>query len=100
MAEYVFGANILENLTTGMYKSSQIIFREYIQNSCDAIDKAIMLGILPPSDGEINIWIDSDTRSSALKIMEEGSLRRNLQKLYKLLRNPTNSLTQKEDFAG
>ena len=67
MAEYVFGANILENLTTGMYKSSQIIFREYIQNSCDAIDKAIMLGILPPSDGEINIWIDSDTRSISIE---------------------------------
>lgn len=62
MANYVFGANILENLTTGMYKNSQIIFREYVQNSCDAIDKAIALGILPSNAGKIDIWIDVDKR--------------------------------------
>ena len=41
MAEYIFGANILENVTSGMYRESQIIFREYIQNACDALDAAI-----------------------------------------------------------
>lgn len=46
MENYVFGANILENLTTGMYQDSKIIYREYIQNSCDQIDKAIKEGIL------------------------------------------------------
>lgn len=54
MADYVFGANILENLTTGMYKTSQIIFREYVQNSCDAIDKAIAMGILSSNAGKIH----------------------------------------------
>ncbi len=34
MYEYVFGANILENLTTGMYKDSKVSYREYIQNAC------------------------------------------------------------------
>lgn len=62
MADYVFGANILENLTTGMYKNSQIIFREYIQNSCDAIDKAIALEILSANEGNIDIWIDTAKR--------------------------------------
>lgn len=62
MANYVFGANILENLTTGMYKTSQIIFREYVQNSCDAIDKAVIQGILPSNGGNIDIWIDADKR--------------------------------------
>ena len=62
MANYVFGANILENLTTGMYKTSQIIFREYVQNSCDAIDKAVMQRILPSNGGNIDIWIDADKR--------------------------------------
>ena len=57
MADYVFGANILENLTTGMYKTSQIIFREYVQNSCDAIDKANTMGVLSSNAGEIDIWI-------------------------------------------
>ena len=62
MADYVFGANLLEILTTGMYQFSQIIFREYIQNSCDAIDKAITLGILKSGEGKIDIWLDDDKR--------------------------------------
>ena len=62
MADYVFGANILENLTTGMYKTSQIIFREYVQNSCDAIDKAVERGILSSAESKIDIWIDVDNR--------------------------------------
>ena len=28
--KYIFGANIIENLTTGMYQDSRVIFREYI----------------------------------------------------------------------
>lgn len=67
MAEYTFGANIIENLTTGMYQDSKVIYREYIQNSCDQIDKAEKLGILEPRNpnskypdlgqGVINIWL-------------------------------------------
>ena len=62
MTNYTFGANILENLTTGMYKSSQVIFREYIQNACDAIDKAISLDILKNDEDKIEIWIDAEKR--------------------------------------
>jgi len=62
--DYKFGANILENLTTGMYQDSKIIYREYIQNSCDAIDEAVKQGILSnASDGEIELWLDFDTRT-------------------------------------
>ncbi len=53
MVDYVFGANILENLTTGMYQDSKVIYREYIQNSCDQIDKAVKDGILKPGEGTI-----------------------------------------------
>lgn len=62
MAEYVFGANILENLTTGMYQDSKVIYREYIQNACDQIDKAVKAGILSPSEGKIDIWLDYNKR--------------------------------------
>ena len=40
-----FGKNILDSLTTGMYSDSKVIYREYIQNACDQIDKAVDLGI-------------------------------------------------------
>lgn len=62
MADYVFGANILENLTTGMYQDSKVIYREYIQNACDQIDKAIKAGILSSGEGKIEIWLDYDKR--------------------------------------
>jgi len=60
---YIFGANIIENVTSGMYQDSKVIYREYIQNACDQIDKAINEGILKPGEGSIDIWLDRDHRS-------------------------------------
>ena len=62
MAEYVFGANIIENLTTGMYQDSKVIYREYIQNACDQIDKAVKDKLLSPGEGKIEIWLDYENR--------------------------------------
>jgi hypothetical protein len=67
MKDYIFGANILENLTTGMYQDSKVIYREYIQNSCDQIDKAIKDGILKPSEGTIKIWLDRELRNITIE---------------------------------
>lgn len=64
---YIFGANILENLTTGMYQDSKVIYREYIQNSCDQIDKALKSNILKPGEGHINIWLDRDQRKITIE---------------------------------
>ena len=63
MPEYVIGANILENLTTGMYQDSKVIYREYIQNCCDQIDKAIKENLLKPDEGKIEIWLDHNNRT-------------------------------------
>jgi len=67
MTDYVFGANVLENLTTGMYQDSKVIYREYIQNSCDQIDKAIKDGILKPGEGFIKIWLDHGQRTIVIE---------------------------------
>ena len=56
------GKNILDNLTTGMYSDSKVIYREYIQNACDQIDLAIRLGIIAPDEGEVEINTDSKKR--------------------------------------
>ena len=61
------GKNILDNLTTGMYSDSKVIYREYIQNACDQIDLAIKLGILTPEDGAVEIFIDSKKRYISIK---------------------------------
>lgn len=67
MTEFVFGANILENLTTGMYLDSKVIYREYIQNACDQIDKAIKEGILRQDEGSIDIWLDRTKRTIVIE---------------------------------
>ena len=61
------GKNILDNLTTGMYSDSKVIFREYIQNACDQIDLAIMLGILSPGEGGVDIFTDVKKRYISIK---------------------------------
>lgn len=57
------GKNILENLTTGMYTDSKVIYREYIQNACDQIDKAIEQGITVAEEAKVEIFIDKNKRS-------------------------------------
>lgn len=62
MSEYIFGAHILESLTRGMYSDSKTIFREYVQNSCDAIDAALSAGIIRDGEGRIDINLDTEKR--------------------------------------
>lgn len=69
--EYIFGAHILESLTRGMYQDSKTIFREYIQNSCDAIDSAVKAGILCEVEGRIDINLDNENRK--ITIIDNGT---------------------------
>lgn len=61
------GKNILDNLTTGMYKDSRVIYREYIQNACDQIDKAIEEGLLGKNEGLVDIFIDPSKRYISIR---------------------------------
>lgn len=61
------GKNVIENLTTGMYSESKIIYREYIQNVADQIDKAIQMEMFPEDDLHIDIVIDSNTRTVRIR---------------------------------
>lgn len=55
------GKSVIESLTTGMYENAFFIFREYIQNSVDQIDKALQSEILRESDeGVIHITLDKE----------------------------------------
>lgn len=61
------GKNILDNLTTGMYSDSKVIYREYIQNACDQIDVAICEGVLNKGEGLVDIFIDDKKRYISIK---------------------------------
>ncbi len=65
------GKFTLESLTTGMYSNILTIFREYIQNSTDAIDEARAQGYYTTSKSDtINIVINSAKRT--VKIEDNG----------------------------
>lgn len=61
------GKNILDNLTTGMYSDSKVIYREYIQNACDAISHAIGDGLTGADEPLIDIYIDESKRYISIK---------------------------------
>lgn len=67
MSEPVAGKFLLEILTKGMYSNPMHVYREYIQNSSDAIDKAVVEGILSPSEAVIHIEIDAYKKRISIK---------------------------------
>lgn len=58
----VIGKNVIENLTTAMYENNNIIYREYIQNAADQIDKAIANELISSDEAYIDIDIDAKKR--------------------------------------
>jgi len=76
------GKNIIENLTTAMYENSFIIFREYIQNAADSIDKAIETGIIKDEEALIDIVIEYGKRSI---IINDNAMGIPADKFYKTL---------------
>lgn len=54
------GKYLLEILTNGMYSNPLHIYREYIQNSTDAIDTAVTNGLMSAEEAEIHIRIDNN----------------------------------------
>ena len=52
------GKNTIENLTTAMYEDLRILYREYIQNSADSIDRAIQYSLITADEAIIEIEIN------------------------------------------
>ncbi len=85
------GKDVIESLTLGMYEDARTIYREYIQNSADQIDKAVKLGILSSrEEGYIEIEIDKDRRTitisdnaTGIKASEAVAILRNIAKSTK-----------------
>ena len=101
MDEFVFGANILENLTTGMYKDSKVIYREYIQNACDQIDKAVETGLLSSvQEGRIEIWIDSENRTISIEDNATGIPKADFEKTLANIADSNKKADTDKGFRG
>lgn len=100
MKEYVFGANILENLTTGMYQDSKVIYREYIQNACDQIDKAVRDGLLQRNEGKIEIWLDFEQRTISIEDNATGILAADFEKTLGNIADSSKKIGVDKGFRG
>lgn len=60
--EPVFGKNVIETLSEGMYDNPLFLFREYVQNAADAIDAAVHEKILKKGTGQIEVVVNADER--------------------------------------
>lgn len=56
------GKDVIESLTLGMYEDSRFVYREYIQNAADAVDKARDCGLLAEDEDAIHVVIDKARR--------------------------------------
>ena len=74
----IIGKDVIESLTLGMYEDSRFIYREYIQNSADQIDKAIREGLINKGDGAIHITIDKSERSIVIEDNATGITQKNV----------------------
>jgi len=69
--EPFIGKKLIKILMFDMYPDAKIIYREYIQNACDAINDAVKRGVLNQNkDGHISVNIDSSERT--IRISDNG----------------------------
>lgn len=95
------GKDVIESLTLGMYEDSRFIFREYIQNSADQIDKAVednLLGQL--RDGKIEIEINCSTKSITIFDNATGIESLKVQPILKNIAQSTKDRTKNKGFRG
>ena len=94
------GVNIVEIVTKGLYTNSLDIFREYIQNSCDAIDDAVDAGILSAGDGLITIDLEVNARQITIEDNGAGINTRNFERTMSKIGNSDKRLETDRGFRG
>jgi len=96
----VIGKDVIESLTTSMYDDSKFIFREYIQNSADQIDKALKEGLLSEQQGEIHIQIDVEERQIMIEDNATGIASGDVLQILKNIAQSTKKRGVDKGFRG
>ena len=100
MSNIVIGKFTLESLSTGMYSDPRAIFREYIQNSTDAIDRAVANGIIDKDSAEIHIKINANKREIRIRDNGTGILSSKVYNTLSDIGNSSKDYTQDRGFRG
>ncbi|MDE0470696.1 MAG: ATP-binding protein [Ekhidna sp.] len=99
--ETKIGKDVIESLTLGMYEDSRFVFREYIQNSADQIDKAVSDGIFTNiCNGKIEIEIDASDRTISIFDNATGIEVEKVQAILKNIAQSTKDRTKNKGFRG
>lgn len=91
------GKDVIESLTLGMYEDCRFIYREYIQNAADAVDKAIDCALLEKGEEYIHVRIDKDKRSISVQDNATGISQ---DKVMAILRNIAHSTKKRGEDKG
>ena len=91
------GKDVIESLTLGMYEDCRFIYREYIQNSADQVDKAVAEGLIRAGEDEIHVTIDSDERCI---VIEDNATGIPADKVIPILRNIAHSTKKRGEDKG
>ena len=88
----LIGKDVIESLTLGMYEDCRFIYREYVQNAADQVDKAVEEGLINRGEEHIQIVIDSEKRSIIIEDNATGIAEANV---VPILRNIAHSTKQR-----
>lgn len=95
------GKDVIESLTLGMYEDARFVFREYIQNSADQIDKAVEAGIFSSlTDGKIEIDINQIANEISISDNATGIKQNKVQAILKNIAQSTKDRTKNKGFRG
>ncbi|MBS1611745.1 MAG: hypothetical protein JST49_02925 [Bacteroidetes bacterium] len=103
MGEYkgVFGKNLIETLTLGMYDDPRFIYREYVQNSADQIDVARKENLFAKGErGLISITIDEVNKRITFFDNATGIERKRAQVLLSDIAQSTKDRYTDKGFRG
>lgn len=96
----IIGKNVIENLTTAMYEDLRIIYREYIQNSADSIDKAVSSGLIRLEEARIEIEINPKERRVQVKDNGTGIPHADFERVMSSIADSTKDRAEDKGFRG
>ena len=98
--EPIFGKNVIETLSEGMYDNPLFLYREYVQNAADAIDAAVEARVLEKDEGQIQITIDSDKRQVVFLDNGIGIAKRDVPAMLANIGNSQKDRLKNKGFRG
>ena len=94
------GKDVIESLTLGMYEDCRFIYREYIQNAADAIDKAVSERLMEKSHNQIMVSIDTEKRHIVIEDNGTGISRKNVANILLNIAHSTKQRGVDKGFRG